>query len=183
MPIFMEILQTVIKRNLHEVGKTWFLVIPCIGQRKYSVSEATGVHPVSQFPNLFWTENEAQLSLFLHYNVQLAIILFNRTWPIYLCIYGFPVVWINFPKYLNECCSPSSFCLVETLWSPKTMLLIKFSEIWWSQSHFVYVFYEKHVLLDVFEQQTGNWYFHEKSPHKVPYTPTPHPLRSMTTPI
>ena len=27
---------------LHEVGKTCFLVIPCIGQRNYSVSAATG---------------------------------------------------------------------------------------------------------------------------------------------
>ena len=41
----------------------------------------------------------------------------------------------------------------------------------WEQSHFVYVFYEKHVLLNIFEQQTENWHFHEKSPHKVPYLP------------
>ena len=33
------------------------------------------------------------------------------------------------------------------------------------------MFYEKHVLLDIFEQQTENWHFHEKSPHKVPYLP------------
>ena len=49
MPIFMEILQTVIKTNLHEVGKTWFLEMSCIGQRKYGVSAAAGVHPVFQF--------------------------------------------------------------------------------------------------------------------------------------
>ena len=45
----------------------------------------------------------------LSYSVQLAIILFSRTWPIYLCVYGFPVMWMNFPKYWTECCSPSSF--------------------------------------------------------------------------
>ena len=52
MPIFMEILRTVIKKNLREVGKTWFLIIPCIGQRKYSVSATAGVHPVSQFHDI-----------------------------------------------------------------------------------------------------------------------------------
>ena len=26
-----------------------------------------------------------------------------------LCVYGFPVMWINFPKYWSECCSPSLF--------------------------------------------------------------------------
>ena len=36
---------------------------------------------------------------------------------------------------------------------------------------FCYVFSEKHVLLDIFEQQTENWHFQEKSPHKVPYLP------------
>ena len=55
--------------------------------------------------------------------------MFSRTWLIYLCVYGFPVMWINFPKYWTECCSPSSF-LVETLWSLKTMLLIKSPKIW-----------------------------------------------------
>ena len=49
MPIFMEILQTVIEKKLHEVGKTWFLVIPCIGQMKYSVSAAAAAHTVYQF--------------------------------------------------------------------------------------------------------------------------------------
>ena len=32
-----------------------------------------------------WTENRAQLPLFLSHIVQLTIILFSRTWPIYLC--------------------------------------------------------------------------------------------------
>ena len=36
------------------------------------------------------------------------------------------------------------------------------------------MFYEKHVLLDIFEQQTENWHFHEKSSHKVPYLPLTH---------
>ena len=80
-----------------------------------------------------WTENRAQLSLFWSYNVQLAIILFSMTWPIYIYVYSFPVSWINFPKYWTECCSPSSF-LVETLWSPKTMLSIKFPEVWISKT-------------------------------------------------
>ena len=56
-----------------------------------------------------WTENRAQLSMYLSYNDQLAIILFSRIWPIYLCIYGFPAVWIHFQKYWTLCCSPSSF--------------------------------------------------------------------------
>ena len=85
MPIFMEILQTVIKNNLHEVGKTCFLVIPCTGQRKYSVSSGGGASSIA-ISSPFWTENRAQLSLFLSYNIQLAIILFSRTWPIYLCV-------------------------------------------------------------------------------------------------
>ena len=43
-------------------------------------------------------------------------------------------IWLScyvneFSKILTECCSPSSF-LVETLWSPKTMLLIKSPKIW-----------------------------------------------------
>ena len=48
MPILMEIPQTVVKK-MHKVGKSWFVVIPCIGQRKYSVSAAAMVHPVYQF--------------------------------------------------------------------------------------------------------------------------------------
>ena len=59
-------------------------------------------------------KNRAQLSLFIICNIQLAIILFNRTtWPVYIYvhvyIYGFPVMWIKFPKHWTECCSPSSF--------------------------------------------------------------------------
>ena len=52
---------------------------------------------------------------------------------LYMYVYSFPVSWINFPKYWTECCSPSSF-LVETLWSPKTMLSIKFPEVWISMT-------------------------------------------------
>ena len=52
---------------------------------------------------------------------------------LYIYVYSFPVSWINFPKYWTECCSPSSFS-VKTLWSPKTMLSIKFPEVWISMT-------------------------------------------------
>ena len=42
--------------------------------------------------------------------------------------------------------------------------------------------HEKHVLLDIFEQQTENWYFHEKSPHKVTHLPLRY-KRSFITPV
>ena len=52
---------------------------------------------------------------------------------LYIYVYSFPVSWINFPEYWTECCSPSSFS-VKTLWSPKTMLSIKFPEVWVSMT-------------------------------------------------
>ena len=47
-----------------------------------SRGDGTSSIPIS-WPS--WTENKAQLPIFLGHNVQLAIILFSRTWPIYLC--------------------------------------------------------------------------------------------------
>ena len=52
---------------------------------------------------------------------------------LYIYVYSFHVSGINFPKYWTECCSPSSL-LVETLWSPTTMLSIKFPEVWISMT-------------------------------------------------
>ena len=49
MPIFMDVLQAVMKKNCMKLEKHGFSVIPCIGQKLYSVSAAAGVHPVLQF--------------------------------------------------------------------------------------------------------------------------------------
>ena len=91
---------------------------------------------------------------------------------LYIYVYNFPVSWINIPKNWTECCSPSSF-LVETLGSPKTMLSIKFPEVWISMTAntFCLCVLWKACITWHFWTHTENWHFHEKSPYRVPYLP------------
>ena len=155
---------------MHEVGKTWFLVFPCIGQRKYSVSVAAGSIAIS-WP--FWTENRAQLSLFLGYNL---LPFCSSVHGVYISMYIWLCCFVNtFSKLLNW--------MLLTIFIFSTHPLITEDHVgnkvprsmgFDDSNHILSMCLLKACITWHFTQQTGNWHFHEKSPHKVPYLPLSH---------